>query len=152
MALPTEFSRQVRDLDATYEKVAQAIQQQDLSTATAAFAQFGQALNDVDGLLLAGHPRMQWKEFAMLLGNDAVEGRAAQQLAETDRVFLLLKGHMRRMREQLGVMPEHEAHVERIVVPPEFQVDLARIWEQYLAVWQALAADNLLNAQRSWPI
>jgi Cu(I)/Ag(I) efflux system membrane fusion protein len=56
---------------------------------------------------------------------------------------------MRRMREQLGVMPEHEAHVELIMVPPEFQVDLARIWEQYLAVWQALAADNLPNAQES---
>jgi Cu(I)/Ag(I) efflux system membrane fusion protein len=92
---------------------------------------------------------MQWKEFAMLLGNDAVEGREAKQVAEADRVFLLLKGHMRRMREQLGVMPEHEAHVEHIMAPPEFQVDLARIWEQYLAVGQALAADNLQNAQES---
>jgi Cu(I)/Ag(I) efflux system membrane fusion protein len=148
MALPAEFSRQIRDLEATYDQVAQAVQQQDLSKATAAFAQIGQALDDVDGSLLAGHPRMQWKEFAMLLGNDVVEGRAAQQLAETDRVFLILKGHMRRMREQLGIMPEHEAHVEHIAVPPEFLGDLARIWEQYLAVGQALAADNIQDAEQ----
>ncbi len=38
----------------------------------------------------------------MLLGNDVVEGRDAQQLAEADRVYLLLKGHMRRMRDQLA--------------------------------------------------
>jgi Cu(I)/Ag(I) efflux system membrane fusion protein len=149
MALPAEFRRQMRGLEAAYEQVAQAVQQPDLSKATAAFGQVGQALTAVDGSVLTGHPRMQWKEFAMLLGNDAVEGRAAQQIAEADRVFLLLKGHMRRMREQLGIMAGEEAHTQHIVVSPAFQSDLAGVWEQYLAVGQALAADNLQVAQKS---
>jgi multidrug efflux pump subunit AcrA (membrane-fusion protein) len=146
--LPAEFSGQMRDLDATYEQVAQGVQQQDVSKATAAFASFGQALDDVDGSLLAGHPRMQWKEFAMLLGNDVVEGRAAQQLAEADRVFLLLKGHMRRMREQLGVVTEEKTPIEHMAVSPRFQSDLAQVWQQYLALQQALAADNFQDAQK----
>jgi RND family efflux transporter MFP subunit len=148
MALPVEFHRQLRELDATYEEVAQAIGQQDTSKAATAFARVGQALNDVDGSLLTGHPRMQWKEFAMLLGNDVVEGRAARQLAEADRVYLLLKGHMRRMREQLGVVTEEESHIEHIAVLPTFQSDLARVWQQYLALQQALAADNFQDAQK----
>jgi hypothetical protein len=148
MALPAEFAKQIQRLEDAYAQVAEAIPQQDVGQAAAAFAQFGQALNAVDGSLLTGHPRMQWKEFAMLLGNDVVEGRAAQQLAEADRVFLLLKGHMRRMREQLGVVAEEETHLERIVVSPAFQSDLARVWEQYLALGQALAADNLQDAQK----
>jgi len=151
LALPAEFRGQMRALDAAYEEVAQAIQQPDVSKAAAAFAQFGQALNDVDDSLLSGHPRMQWKEFAMLLGNDAVEGRAARKRAEADRVFLLLKGHMRRVREQLAVAPEKETHLERIVVSPTFQSDLARVWEQYLALGQALAADDFEEAQQVLP-
>ena len=148
MALPVEFNRQVRGLEASYAQVAQAIQQQDLSKITAAFGQFGQTLQTIDGSLLTGHPRMQWKEFAMLLGNDAVEGQMAQSPVDADRVFLLLKGHIRRMREQLGIMPEVEAHTQRLVVSTEFQADLSRVWEQYLAVSQALGSDNLPDAKR----
>lgn len=149
MALPAEFSRQFRGLDTAYDQVAQAVQQRDVSAATDAFAQFGQTLNAVDGSSLTGHSRMLWKEMAMLLGNDAVEGRDARQLAEADRVFLLLKGHMRRTREQLGVMPDDATHVEHVAVSPQFQAELARAWEHYLAVGQALAADNEQDALKS---
>lgn len=148
MTLPAEFRRQMRELDAAYEKVAEAIGQQDVSKAAAAFDRVGKALGAVDGSLLTGHPRMQWKEFAMLLGNDVVEGRAAQQLAEADRVFLLLKGHMRRMREQLGVVTEEKSPIEHIAVSPAFQSDLVRVWEQYLALQQALASDEFQDAQK----
>jgi hypothetical protein len=148
MALPAEFRRQIRELETAYEEVARAIGQQDVSKAATAFARVGQALHAVDGSLLTGHPRMQWKEFAMLSENDVVEGRAAQQLAEADRVFLLLKGHMRRMQEQLGVVTEEKTPIEHIAVSPRFQSDLARVWQQYLALQQALAADNFQDAQK----
>jgi RND family efflux transporter MFP subunit len=149
MSLPAEFSRQMRELDAAYDQVAQAVQQQDVAKAAATFAQFGQALDAVDGTMLTGHSHMLWKEFAMLLGNDAAEGRDAQQPTDVDRVFLLLKGHMRRAREQLGFMPDMESPVERIAVTPEFQRELARVWQPYLATGQALAADNSQDAQQS---
>jgi Cu(I)/Ag(I) efflux system membrane fusion protein len=55
---------------------------------------------------------------------------------------------MRRMLDQLGVMSEEKASVGHMAVSPEFQFDLAHIWEQYLAVGQALATDNMQDAQR----
>ncbi len=149
MALPREFSDQIRELEAAYEQVAQFVEESDIGKVTPAFAQFDQALSAVDGSVLTGHARMQWKEFAMLLGNDAVEGRDVDQVAEADRVFLLLKGHMRRMRDQLGIMPNEPRHVEHIAVTPEFQSELAVVWERYLAIQKELAADEFEPAQES---
>ena len=151
VALPSEFYDQMRDLEAAYESLALAVEQADVAKVSESFTQFGQALTAVDGSLLAGHSRMLWKEFSMLLGNDAVEGSDAKQLAEADRVFLLLKGHLRRMREQLEVAQEPERHIEHIAVGPEFQAELAGIWRAYLPVQQALAADDFGKAQQALP-
>ncbi len=148
MNLPVAFSNQILKLQAAYEAVSEAMQQADLGQITAAFTEFGEALNAVDGSILTGHPRMQWKEFAMLLGNDAVEGQDVKQIAEADRVFLLLKGHMRRMREQLEIKPDQQPQIEHITVPAEFQSELAAIWERYLAIQKALAADDFSTAQQ----
>jgi len=148
MALPSEFYNQIRDLEAAYERVAQAVASGDGRVVSGAFNQFGQTLNAVNGELLTGHPRMLWKELSMLLGNDAVEGRDATQLAEVDRVFLLLKGRMRRVREQMGVAQEPERQIEHLAVEPAFQAELAKLWQVYLLAQQALAADDFGRAQQ----
>ncbi|MFH1923551.1 MAG: efflux RND transporter periplasmic adaptor subunit, partial [Planctomycetota bacterium] len=149
MTLPAEFREGIQSVEAAYEEVSEAVQDADLDGTTGAFHAFGDALAAVDGNQLTGHPRILWKEFAMLLGNDAVEGREAEQVGEADRVYLLLKGHMRRMREQLRITPEQERQVERIVAAPEFQSELARIWEEYLAIQRALAADKFPSSQQA---
>lgn len=150
-ALPSGFQRDLGTLETAYEQVVAAIDQQDVGKAAAAFAEFRKMLAAIDATSLAGHPRMQWKEFSMLLGNDAAEGQDTKQLAEADRVFLLLKGHMRRMREQLGVRTDVEPPVERIAVPAAFQFDLARVWEKYVAIGNALAADDAKAANGYLP-
>ncbi len=146
--LPTEFVQQVQRLDAAYNQVADALRQNDLDDATTTFAQLGDALNGIDASMLTGHPRMLWKEFAMLLGNDAIEGSEVQQMDEAGRVFLLLKGHMRRLREQFGIMPAQHPHEKALAVSAEFQFDLVHVWEQYLALGEALATDDFQEAQR----
>jgi multidrug efflux pump subunit AcrA (membrane-fusion protein) len=147
-SLPSEVGQQLRDLYAAYNEITKIVKQGDLPAINAAFTEFGHGLAAVDGNQLTGHPRMLWKEFSMLLGNDVVEGRDAQKLADADRVYLLLKGHMRRLRDQLGVSPDEQPAIERITVAPEFQTQLAGVWEQYLAIQQALAADNGADAHR----
>ncbi len=149
MALPVALNNQLHDLHAAYENIAEAIRQRDLGRITAGFANFGQTLNRTDGSQLTGHPRMLWKEFSMLLGNDAVEGGDVEQLADADRVFLLLKSHMRRMREQLGFRQDHPRQIEHLSVPAEFQGELAAVWERYLAIQKELAADQFSNAKES---
>jgi multidrug efflux pump subunit AcrA (membrane-fusion protein) len=149
LVLPSEFYGQIRDLEAAYEIVATSVEQRDAAKVTTSFSTFGRAVVAVDGSLLTGHPRMLWKEFGMLLGNDAVEGSDVTQPAEADRIFLLLKGHMRRMREQLDVAHEPAQEIERIAVAAAFQAELAKIWRAYLPIQQALATDDFAKARKS---
>jgi multidrug efflux pump subunit AcrA (membrane-fusion protein) len=145
-ALPADFQQQVRDLNSAYENVAEAVQQSDIGKITAAFDQFFQALAEVDGGRLTGHPRTVWKELSMLLGNDVAEGRQLKQIEEADRVFLLLKSHMRRVGEQFHIPGRQQRQVEHVAVAPPFQAELARVWEKYLALERALAADEFATA------
>lgn len=151
-AVPADFAQQVQQLEPIYDEIVDAIRRQDFEKASSAFARFGEVLNGIDASSLSGHPRMFWNELTMLLGNDAVEGSAAKQMAEADRVFLLLKGHMRRLREQFGLTPAKEEHEEQFMVNTEFQLDLSRIWEQYRAIGEALAKDNYDEARDFIPL
>ncbi|WP_425401112.1 efflux RND transporter periplasmic adaptor subunit [Aeoliella sp.] len=147
MSLPPEFVAHIQALQDAYQQVTQAVESKNLDQVRLAFSQFGSSLAAVDGSQLSGHARMQWNEFNMLLGNDAFEGQDVKQLDEADQVFLLLKGHMRRMREQLGVQTEQPPATERLAVPEEFQTKLAAAWNHYRAIQRELAADNPQNAQ-----
>jgi multidrug resistance efflux pump len=149
MSLPADFLEQVRVLESAYDELTQAVQQADHSGVTAGFEAFGEALEAVDSQSLTGYPRTFWKEIAMLLGNDAAEGQALSDNSEVDRVFLLLKGRMRRMREQLGISHEPEREVERLIVGAEFQAELARLWQAYLPMHDALANDDLDSAKEA---
>ncbi len=146
---PAAFYDQIRVLESAYKAVTQAVAEGDVREVAAAFKGFSQALDAVDGSLLTGQPRIFWKEISMLLGNDGVEGSDVTQLADADRVFLLLKGRMRRMREQLGVAQVPARQVERIAVGPEFQAQLSKVWNAYLPIQQALAGDDFGKAQQA---
>jgi Cu(I)/Ag(I) efflux system membrane fusion protein len=85
----------------------------------------------------------------MLLGNDAAEGQGVEQLADADRVFLLVKSHLRRMREQLGVSLEEPMEMQQMAVSAEFQRELAEVWVRYLPIHQELAADRFEDARKA---
>ena len=53
------------------------------------------------------------------------------------------------MREQMGLSEAHERVIERIAVSAEFQAELARVWQSYLPIQQALAADDFSKARES---
>lgn len=141
--LPAEFTSHLQNLVTAYEAVAQAIGQSDVAKARVAFDNFDKSLGAVDETRISGHPRMLWKEFSMLLGNDVAEASGVQRLADADRVFLLLKAHMRRLRAQLGVSDYQPRSVAQIAVRPEFQTQLARLWKAYLPIQTALAKDDM---------
>lgn len=147
MSLPPEFATHIQALQDAFQQVTEAVESKDLGQVRSAFSQFASSLAAVDDSKLSGHARMQWNEFNMLLGNDAFEGQSVNQLDEADQVFLLLKGHMRRMREQLGVQTEQPPATERLEVPEVFQTELAAAWNQYLTIQRELAADNPQKAQ-----
>lgn len=151
MTLPPKFLDQVRELDAAYQQVSDVVTSADLAKIGAAFDGLGEALRGVDGKPLRGHPRMLWKEFAMLLGNDVAEGRDVKQMQDADRVYLLLKGHMRRVREQFKL--SHHGHQRRVVtrieVPAQFQQQLGKLWPTYLALQKAVAENDQSQARHA---
>lgn len=149
MALPPSFRNQVGELEAAYRAVAEAVEQDDVGAVTSAFSRFQAALDAVDGGQLAGHARMLWREFAMLLGNDAVEGLDVKAMADAHRVYQSLRRHITRMRDQLGIAPSAPSRVARVAVPPRFQADLAAVWERYLAIQKELAADQFSKAKEA---
>ncbi len=106
-----------------------------------AFSTLSKRVDSVDSSKLSGHAAMLWKEYAMLLGNDSVEGSNVKQLSEAKHVSKLLDEHISSLQAQMGISHEHE--VERAVkVSPEFRHQLGEIIEGYLDMQTSLAADK----------
>ncbi len=148
MTLPGEFRTKLDQVVAAFDDLAVVVKASRLDDIRTSFRLLGETIQQSGSSLVGGHASVLWDEYSMLLSNDAVEGSEVGGLAEADRVFLLTKRHIQRMREQFGVVHDgHEQHeMSMLQTPPEFQQQLAALWQTYLPVKQALAADNLQNA------
>ena len=153
IALPTEIQSQLDHVLASFDGLGQSVETSNLQDIRAAFGQLGTAVRDVKRESITGHAAMLWREYAMLLENDAVEGSGVTGLGEADRVFLLTKQHVQRMREQFGLRHSgHEQHKGAMFqVPPEFQLRLATLFQAYLPIQKALAEDSIQRARSSVP-
>ncbi len=150
MTLPTEFLEQIEPLRTAYDQVTVAVEASNIQQINSTFNRFGVALQGVDKNLLTGTPKMLWKEFAMLLGNDVAEGRDVDRLRDADRVYVMLKSHMRQLRGKLGLSDKKKQRtVERIQVGAAFQSILTHLWRAYLPLQQALAEDNFSQATQA---
>jgi Cu(I)/Ag(I) efflux system membrane fusion protein len=152
MTLTAEFRSKLNHLVAAFDELAVVVKASRLDDIRSSFRQFGETIQQ-NGNDLSGHASVLWDEYSMLLSNDAVEGSEVGGLADADRVFLLTKRHVQRMREQFGIVHEgHEQHeMTMLPTPPEFQRQLATLWHAYLPVQQALAGDILQNATERLP-
>ena len=106
-----------------------------------AFSTLSEQVDSVDSEKLSGHGAMLWKEYAMLLRNDGVEGSNVKKLSEAKRVVKLLDKHLGSMKARLAISHEHEAHT-MAKLNPEFRHQLGKVLEGYLAIHKALAADQ----------
>ena len=150
MALPSRFTSQLERVVAIYDEVTAAIEGADLVKIRAAFDALASVLATVDAKLLAGHAKMRWGEYAMLLGNDAVEGRDVVTMQNADLAYAVLKRHIQRVRAEFGLdHGEPEQVLVQLDVPPAFQSQLARLWRSYVPIGQALAADNFPTAKQN---
>ncbi len=146
--LPVTVRQKLQQLNAAYKDVATALKSGNQAQIRAEFAALGEVLDGVDGKLLTGHAKMQWKEFAMLLGNDVAEGRDVARIKDARRVFESLEKTMRRVDAQFGL--SHAPDVaQRLDVSSEFQSRLAGLWRTYLTIGDLLAGDNFEEAKRA---
>ena len=151
---PADFVAQLERVDVAYQQILQAERDSDLRSIRQAFHRLGEAVNAVDGELVRGHAGMLWREFQMLLGNDAVEGQEAATIDAAQRVVRRTERTMERVRDQL--MPgerEHAGHAEhattRLEVPEPFARQIAAVLQAYFNLQGALAADDRTAAHRS---
>ncbi|UCD87994.1 MAG: efflux RND transporter periplasmic adaptor subunit [Desulfobacterales bacterium] len=106
-----------------------------------AFSTLSQKVDSVDSDKLSGYAAMMWKEHAMLLGNDAMEGSEVKKLSEAKRLAELLGEHLVSFQAQMGVSHDHGVQSAE-ELSPEFRHQLGKVVQGYLAMHKALAADQ----------
>jgi len=152
MDLPKGFTGQLHQLIELSRQVSLQSQTNDIEKTRQSFADFLQSLNRVNAEGLADHPKMLWKEFLMLLGNDAIEGSDATNMKLASRVDASLNNNIRRMREQF--MLTHAGHddsgkseMPNLTISAAFKSQLFKFFKAYVKLQSALSADDVNGAE-----
>jgi len=91
---------------------------------------------------------MLWTEYHMRLSNDAVEGMEAETLKDTRKTAKSLAENISSMAAKFGLIQKHRPYeVSRI--SDIFRKHLAKVFEGYFAMQQALSNDNVNLAAES---
>lgn len=144
MSLPKTLQTQLHQTIAATEQIGAAIESAELDSIRLAFTQLGKQVAAVNATQFGGDMEMQWREFAMLLRNDAVEGSEIESLQQADDVFLVTKRHIERVQETFGLTHVgHEMAAQTLDVSDEFRSELTRIVPAYLSIGNSLAGDDL---------
>jgi len=145
MMLPAKVQAQLHAVLSVGAPINSAMQARDLSAVHAAFADLQRKVGDVDEQELQGHANMLWQEYAMLLTNDAIEGKEAKDFNVAQRVTKMMNEHLASMTSKLGLEHGHSLPMPS-VINSKFRQQLAKAAEAYLAIQQALARDDSKQA------
>jgi len=143
--LPALVRRQLHEVLMAGSAAKASIEFEDMNATHGAFSTLSQQVGAVDGQKLSGHAAMLWKEYAMLMGNDAMEGAHVKALSEAKRVGKLLGKHLASFQAQMGLSHEHGIQSSD-EVSPKFRHQLGKVVESYLAMQKALATDQAAQA------
>lgn len=143
--LPAVFEYQLRVVLTAGENVEEVTAGEDVAAIRSAFAAVDRAIKDVDMKELTGHTQILWMELSMRLTNDAVEGVQAKTLKDAKRIADGLSETLKFVRARFGLVPGHTMQ-SRPTVSSEFRVQLAKVFDRYFAMQQALADDKSASA------
>ena len=146
--LPVSVRQKFVHLNETRQRIANAVQDEDLDTARSEFASIGPLVAGVDETLLQGHSQMLWKELRMLMFNDAVEGRALLNTDTAQRVLTSFTRNVQRLNEQFGVASADSVPMV-LSAPMEFQEQLSIVWAAYLKIGDALSSDDFDTSKQA---
>jgi Cu(I)/Ag(I) efflux system membrane fusion protein len=147
--VPGSFAAKLAELKAHHDEILVQAQTGDLEGATSEAEAFLATLRDIDPAALDQEPTLYWQEFAMLLRNDGVLVREAD---DPDRLSLVardLAGHFARLATMFPTTaPEGPVRYD---APPEFRRQLAAVYAAYTDLMEALAGDKLDAAKKTLP-
>jgi Cu(I)/Ag(I) efflux system membrane fusion protein len=146
--LPALAESQLQEVAEAAEAAIQASSGMGLDMVRKAYASLGEKVEAVSGESLTGHAAMLWREYNMLLGNDATEGSVVKTLSAASRLGQATQDHLDALRThmRLATAKKEEAAA---TVPAEFKEQLGAVVDAYLAIQKALAGDDLAAATKS---
>ncbi|MCA9167592.1 MAG: efflux RND transporter periplasmic adaptor subunit [Planctomycetales bacterium] len=145
MPLSSPLKQQLQKAGAAVADIGAAIESGELDSIRKQFQALAERIASVDDNELKGDMRAQLNEFVMLLRNDAVEGQDIQTIEDADRVYLVTKRHAERLQNEFGLTQQAAQQIlhQNIEVPDAFRQQLGQLIPPYLALGQALAADDV---------
>ena len=139
---------QIQGVIANAQAVKEVAESEELGEIRSAFSEFDQSLKNVDMELLTGHVHMLWMEYHMRLGNDAIEGMEAETLKNAKKTVKSLAENISFMAAKFGLNHKRPSpEVSRI--SDTFRKQLSKVFVNYFAMQQALAADKIQLATES---
>ncbi len=152
--LPPDFLIQLKGVEDAFNNLQERIAESDITSIQMAFRRLGATVTEVDAELISGHSAMQWEEYRMLLGNDAIEGQDVDDADTARRIGEKSARTMARVREQfLRPHEEHAGHLDhasaRLEVPDSLAAYISELLVGYFALQSVLASDDLEAARRA---
>ena len=139
--LPALFRYQLEAVLTAAENVKKAVANEDIANIRSAFTAVDQAIKDVDMKQLTGRTPMLWMELSMRLTNDAVEGAEVKTLKDAERIAKGMAQTIQSIKTGFGLMGDQTTEL-RPTISDEFSIQLAKVFEKYFVMQQALAGDD----------
>lgn len=145
--LPALVESQLRELIAAAKEAIEASSPGDnLAKVRSAFRGLQESVAAVDRAPLSGDAARQWKEYAMLLGNDCAEGASVKNASDVAALRETLQGHVSGLQTSLGLAHGDHATADAPMLNADFRKQLGVLVVKYLAVQTALAGDDAAAA------
>ncbi len=145
--LSTEFRQGWREVEKAYRQLSKHVAAENLEATRQAFSELLKRIEAIRPDTLTGKAKVLWREYAMLLGNDAFEGQKVKDFAGAEQLYLQLKSRMRTVRSRMGTHHKEEKEIEPLIAPVEFQKQLRRVWDVYVNLELSLARDDEKKAR-----
>ncbi|WP_432734834.1 efflux RND transporter periplasmic adaptor subunit [Maridesulfovibrio sp. FT414] len=146
--LPPIFASKLVFLKKDFDFLLESTGTGDIENSRKLFSAFFESLSRVDGSGLKGDASLTWKELSMLLRNDAVLGSGVKDKHRLKSVAKETSDHFMRLDKAFGISAIAADAANTAEAPEAFKIQLGKVYMAYSAFTEALATDNLLNAQK----
>lgn len=143
--LPDLFKSKLKLLHESFLQLSQDVATEDMDKTHLAFGSFNKELRMIDGSSLEGDSALKWKEYSMLLSNDAILGAEAPNANRLRAIFAEMQSHYEQLRSAFKL--DFKSAEKK--APEAFREQLGTVYAQYEPLAAALANDDLEGARRA---
>lgn len=143
--LPTLFTSKLNLLAQSFARLKDTVATNDLEKTHLAFGEFNKELRLIDGSGLEGVPALRWKEYSMLLSNDAILGAEAPDTTRLNEIFSEMETHYAGLKNTFNL----ETQAAGYTAPETFRQQLGLVFAEYEPLATALATDDAEAARNA---